>query len=151
MAKTVDVSQNTDRAARLRDALVDTLVASGMITSSRVEAAFRTVPRHRFVPAGTPLEVVYDVDRSVITKTDENGAHLSSVSATYIQARMIEQAGVEPGMRVLEVGSGGYNAALLAEVVGEQGQGVTVDIDADITDRAAALLDETGYAARVRV
>ena len=31
---------------------------------------------------------------------------------------MLEQAQLAPGMRVLEIGSGGYNAALLAELVG---------------------------------
>jgi protein-L-isoaspartate(D-aspartate) O-methyltransferase len=40
---------------------------------------------------------------------------------------MIAQAGIGPGMRVMEIGSGGYNAALLAEVTGEHV--VTVDID----------------------
>jgi hypothetical protein len=39
---------------------------------------------------------------------------------------MIAQAGIGPGMRVMEIGSGGYNAALLAEVTGEHV--VTVDI-----------------------
>jgi len=151
MIQAVGVSADSDRAEELRRALVDRLVADGMITSARVEGAFRAVPRHAFVPADTPLEVVYDVDRSVITKRDGHGAHLSSVSATYIQARMIEQAGVGPGMRVLEIGSGGYNAALLAEVVGAEGLVVSVDIDPDITDRAAVLLEETGYGSRVRV
>src|SRR5690349_21673494 len=106
MAQAVDVPEGSTRAAELRDALVDRLKASRRITMPGVEAAFRAVPRHAFVPAGTALEVVYDVDRSVITMRDERGA-LSSVSATYIQARMIEQAGVGPGMRVLEIGSGG--------------------------------------------
>lgn len=151
MSQAVDVSEDAGQADELRAALVDKLKAIGMITSPRVEAAFRTVPRHAFVPDGTPLEVVYDVDRSVITKSDEHGAHVSSVSATYIQARMIEQAGVGPGMRVLEIGSGGYNAALLAEVVGVDGEVLTVDIDPDITDRASALLDAAGYGDRVRV
>ncbi|MFG2042126.1 methyltransferase, FxLD system [Dactylosporangium sp. NPDC048998] len=151
LTDTTDTDDRTGRAEELRTALVDRLVADGMIISPAVEAAFRTVPRHAFVPAGTPLEDVYHVDRSVVTKTDEHGAHLSSVSATYIQARMIEQAEVGPGMRVLEVGSGGYNAALLAEVVGTGGAVVSVDIDEDITDRATALLAATGYAGRVRV
>lgn len=64
---------------------------------------------------------------------------------------MIEQAGIGPGMRVLEIGSGGYNAALLAEVVGAEGRVVSLDIDPDITDRARALLAETGYGGRVEV
>ncbi|HEX2418500.1 MAG TPA: methyltransferase, FxLD system, partial [Micromonosporaceae bacterium] len=150
MAQALDVSK-PDRAAQLRHALVDKLLATNMITSPRVEAAFRIVPRHVFVPADTPLEDVYHVDRSVITKRDEHGAHQSSVSATYIQARMIEQADVQPGMRVLEIGSGGYNAALLAEVVGDKGQVVSVDIDPEIADRAATLLHEIGHDSRVRV
>lgn len=61
-----------------------------------------------------------------------------------------EQAEIEPGMRVLEVGSGGYNAALLAELVGEAGTVVTADIDAEIVKRARACLDAAGYG-RVQV
>ncbi|MEV4515597.1 methyltransferase, FxLD system [Dactylosporangium sp. NPDC049525] len=151
MTNRTGTAGETVRAEQLRTALVDQLVADGLITSPAVQAAFRTTPRHAFVPVGTPLEDVYHIDRAVITKTDEHGAHLSSVSATYIQARMIEQAGVGPGMRVLEIGSGGYNAALLAEVVGAGGDVVSVDIDKDITDRAAAMLAATGYGGRVRV
>ena len=49
---------------------------------------------------------------------------------------MIRQAALEPGLRVLEIGSGGYNAALLREVVGDNGQVVTIDIDPAVTDRA---------------
>jgi protein-L-isoaspartate(D-aspartate) O-methyltransferase len=36
---------------------------------------------------------------------------VSSVSAPWLQAMMIGQAGVVAGMRVMEIGSGGYNAA----------------------------------------
>lgn len=81
----------------------------------------------------------------MITKTDEHGVQLSSVSAPQIQAMMLEQAQVKPGMRVLEIGSGGLNAAYLAELVGENGEVVTVDIDPVVTDRARRLLNEHGY------
>jgi len=37
----------------LRDPMVNTLLADGQITSETVQAAFRTVPRERFAPAGT--------------------------------------------------------------------------------------------------
>lgn len=147
MTQTADA----ERAARLRDELTDELVAGGRIVSPALDAAFRTVPREVFVPADTPLDVVYSVDNSVVTKTDEHGVPVSSISATYIQARMIEMAGVEPGMTVLEVGSGGYNAALLAEVVGTAGHVVSIDIDAEITDRARALLERAGYGGHVTV
>jgi protein-L-isoaspartate(D-aspartate) O-methyltransferase len=45
----------------------------------------------------------------------------------------------------LEIGSGGYNAALLRELVGPSGSVTTVDIDPDVTDRATACLAAAGY------
>ncbi|MEU8238513.1 methyltransferase, FxLD system [Actinoplanes missouriensis] len=138
------------RAGVLRAELVKQLRVERKITSPAVEAAFLAVRREHFLPAGTPLETAYGYDNSVVTKRDEGGTALSSVSAAYIQARMLEQADLRPGMRVLEIGSGGLNAALIAEIVGDQGHVVTVDIDPDVTARAAKLLDEAGYS-RVRV
>lgn len=142
---------DADRAAQLRAELVDKLRTDGKITSPAVEAAFLTVARERFLPPDVPLEVAYGVDNSVVTKRDEHGVAISSVSAAYIQARMLEQAELRPGMTVLEIGSGGLNAALIAEMVGPEGRVVSVDIDPEVTDRAAALLDQTGYGSRVRV
>lgn len=139
------------RARELREAMTGRLVAGGWITSPEAEAAFRAVPRHEFVPAGTSLEDAYGENVAPITKQTEDDAHLSSVSAPWLQARMIAQAGIEPGMRVLEVGSGGYNAALLAEIVGEKGRVVSIDIDPEITGYASAALAATGYAGRVTV
>jgi protein-L-isoaspartate(D-aspartate) O-methyltransferase len=150
VTKAVTVTDSR-QADELREAMTDQLVADGWIVSPVVEAAFRAVPRHLFVPAGTSLEDAYGTKVMPITKRDEHGAHLSSVSAPWVQARMIAQAGIEPGMKVLEIGSGGYNAALLAEVTGERGRVVSVDIDREITDRASAALDATGYAGRVTV
>ncbi|RAY15489.1 methyltransferase, FxLD system [Actinomadura craniellae] len=145
------MTDGSGRAARLRDELTDKLLAGGQIVSPVVEQAFRTVRREMFVPPGTALDAVYSVDHSVVTKTDEHGVGLSSVSAAYIQARMIEMADLRPDMTVLEIGSGGYNAALLAEVVGPGGQVVSIDIDAEIADRARDLLGRAGYGGRVTV
>ncbi|MEU2223100.1 methyltransferase, FxLD system [Streptomyces sp. NPDC018347] len=138
-----------DEATRLRNKVVDELCADGNISSPEIEAVMRRVPRHAFTP-DTPLEKAYDTYAAVITKTDEHGVQLSSVSAPQIQAMMLEQAQVKPGMRVLEIGSGGLNAAYLAELVGENGEVLTVDIDPVVTDRARRLLDEHGYS-RVHV
>jgi len=115
------------QAGELRQEMADGLVAEGWITSPHVEAAFRAVPRHLFTPPGTPLETAYNGHRAPVLKTGADGVNLSSVSGPWLQAKMIAQAGIGPGMRVLEIGSAGYNAALLATVTGEQV--VTVDID----------------------
>jgi protein-L-isoaspartate(D-aspartate) O-methyltransferase len=137
------------QARELRQEMAEGLIAEGWITSPRVEAAFRSVPRHLFTPPGTPLETSYDGHAAPVLKKAPDGSNLSSVSGPWLQARMIAQAGIGPGMRVMEIGSGGYNAALLAEVTGEHV--VTVDIDPDITARASAALEAAGYSGRVTV
>jgi protein-L-isoaspartate(D-aspartate) O-methyltransferase len=145
-----EASADPRRAARMRDQLVDKLIVNGDVVSKRVESVMRTVPRHLFVPEAT-LEDAYEAYNSVVTKRNEQGTAVSSVSAPQIQAMMLEQADVAPSMRVLEVGSGGLNAAYLAELVGEDGEVTTADIDPEVTARAESLLYETGYAGRVRV
>jgi protein-L-isoaspartate(D-aspartate) O-methyltransferase len=143
--------QTVASAGELREAMVNTLLDEGHITSEAVEVAFRAVPREQFAPAGTDLATLYDAHDVVVTKRGPDGRAMSSISAPSIQAFMIEQAQLRPGMRVLEIGSGGVNAAYLAEIVGPTGRVITVDIDPDVTDRAAACLDATGYSSRVRV
>jgi protein-L-isoaspartate(D-aspartate) O-methyltransferase len=131
------------------DALKEPANLGGMPLSRRVERAMRTVPRDRFAPEAD-LQDAYHPFNAVVTKQDEHGIAASSVSAPQIQAMMLEQADVQPGHRVLEIGSGGYNAALIAELVGESGRVTTVDIDPQVTDRARRLLTDNGYT-RVRV
>jgi protein-L-isoaspartate(D-aspartate) O-methyltransferase len=145
------VTQATDsaHAGQLRDRLADELLADGTIESKEVEAAFRAVPRHLFAPGAT-LEEAYAPDQVVAKRQDKHDVTISSVSAPQIQALMLEQAALGPGMKVLEIGSGGYNAALMAELVGPDGEVTTIDIDPEVTDRASRCLDEAGYS-RVNV
>lgn len=141
--------QSPARDVMLRAAMVDELRSFGAIRSERVAEAVRVVPRHLFVP-DEPLERAYEADSAVVVKRDEDGTAVSLLSSAHIQATMLEQAGVEPGMRVLEVGSGGYNSALLAELAGPAGRVTSIDIDPDIVARARACLAAAGYG-RVRV
>lgn len=128
---------------KLRDALVEKLMHGGNIRTALVEEAFRTVPRHCFVP-GVPLDEVYR-DEAIITKR-QNGVGISSSSQPTIMAIMLEQLGLERGQRILEIGAGtGYNAALLAEIVGDGGEVVTVDLDEDTAAAARAHLGAAGY------
>ncbi|WP_201761855.1 MULTISPECIES: methyltransferase, FxLD system [unclassified Nonomuraea] len=132
-------------AAELRDAMVRELRDQGAIRSEAVAAAVAAVPRHVFTP-GETLQTAYAPDHAPIVKAGPNGGrHLSVVSAAHLQATMLEAAEIEPGMRVIEYGSGGYNAALAAELVGNRGHVTTVDIDPDIVARARTFLDEAGY------
>ncbi|MFI8928257.1 methyltransferase, FxLD system [Streptomyces sp. NPDC053474] len=129
---------------QLRESLIEQLRELDAIRTEAVEKAIRTVPRHLFAPEAT-LSQAYAAEEAVITKKDENGIAVSSVSAARIQAFMLEQAEIQPGMRVLEIGSGGVNAAYIAELVGEEGEVTTIDIDPDVVERAERLLANAGY------
>jgi protein-L-isoaspartate(D-aspartate) O-methyltransferase len=63
-----------------------------------------------------------------------------------MMAIMLDQLGLEPGHRVLEIGTGsGYNAAVMSAVVGPHGQVVSIDIDPELVERSRASLAEAGY------
>ena len=129
-------------AARAR--LVDGLRDSGRLTDRALETAFRAVPRHVFLPA-MPAADAYQ-DEAFVVKTGPDGLPLSSSSQPAIMAIMLEQLGIAPGQRVLEIGTGtGYNAALMTHLVGERGTVVTMDIDPDLVGKARANLDGAGY------
>jgi protein-L-isoaspartate(D-aspartate) O-methyltransferase len=142
--KELPLDQNNNNINVLNQALVDELKSMGCIQTPRVEAAFQAVLRHRFIPE-TPLEEVYS-NRVILTKQDQNGQWISSSSEPAIMAIMLEQLDLEPGQKVLEIGAGtGYNAALMAHIVGETGQVVTVDIDDDLVEAAQAHLRVAGF------
>ncbi len=129
---------NSPGAAELNAALVQSLREKGRIRTDRVAAAFTEVPRHLFLP-DVPLEEAY-TDDLVYTKRDETGRGLSSVSAPWLVAAMLERLAPAAGDSVLEVGSGGYNAALLRELVGADGAVSSIDIDPDVIERAERCL-----------
>ncbi|MFG2918562.1 methyltransferase, FxLD system [Kitasatospora sp. NPDC048298] len=145
MSDTVEPeATSAETPEQLRTAMVERLISMGEIRTAAVERAFRTVPREAFVPEA-PARQAYGVEDVVITKRNEHGTAISSVSAPRIQAFMLEQADIKPGHRVLEIGSSGTNAAMIAELVGPDGEITTLDIDRDVTDRATRGLAATGY------
>ena len=124
--------------------LVDQLRERGVIRSDPVARAFAAIPRHRFLPS-IPLDQVYRIDRAIPTHFDGEAVPVSSSSAPVIMAVMLEMLEIEPGQRVLEVGAGtGYNAALMGQLVGQDGSVTSIDIDPVVTGEAAANLDEAG-------
>jgi protein-L-isoaspartate(D-aspartate) O-methyltransferase len=127
----------------LHQQLVDQMKSSGHLASKSIEAAFRAVPRHLFLP-DNPLEEVYR-DQAIATKSLQERV-VSSSSQPTMMAIMLRQLDLRPGQRVLEIGAGtGYNAALMARIVGKRGQVVTIDIDEDIVASARAHLQTAGY------
>lgn len=132
------------RAGQLRDALADHIKSFGTFKSPPVEATFRTVPRHLFLP-GASLDDAYSRN-PVVTRRAPDGTSLSSASSPKLVATMLEQLAVQAGQRVLEIGAAtGFNAALLAELTGPTGTVVTIELDDDLAAEAAGNLSRAGY------
>jgi protein-L-isoaspartate(D-aspartate) O-methyltransferase len=130
--------------AGLRERLVAQALQSSGIRDERIAAALRDVPRHLFLPH-LPPEDAY-LDGAIVTKRDADGQPISSSSQPAIMAIMLDQLTLVPGQRVLEIGAGtGYNAALMRHIVGPSGAVVSVDIEADLVDRAREHLASAGY------
>ena len=134
---------NLKDPSELNNRLIDKLKSDGAISSACVEAAFRAVPRHLFLP-DVALEEVYQ--DSAIAIKHEDGMTISSSSQPSLMAAMLEQLELEPGHKVLEIGAAsGYNAALMAHIVGEGGHVVTIDIDDDLVLGARGHLTVAGF------
>ena len=130
--------------AELRERLVAEVLATSGIRDERIAAALRDVPRHLFLPHLPPEEAY--LDDAIVTKRDAEGQPISSSSQPAIMAIMLDQLDLAPGQRVLEIGAGtGYNAALISHIVGPSGTVVSVDIEADLVDRAREHLASAGY------
>ncbi len=120
---------------KLRDRMVERQVVSRGVRDTAVLRAMRTVSRHAFVPEASP-EAAYS-DRPLPI------GHGQTISQPYIVAYMAEAARIQPGDRVLEIGTGsGYGAAVLAELAAEV---YTIEIVPELADRARAALARTGY------
>ncbi len=103
---------------------------------SRVRAAMMRVPRHLFVPAQLAAVAYHDGPLPIgFDKT---------ISQPFIGALMLDLLGVQPGNRLLEVGTGlGYQAALMSEL----GARVwSVEIVEEFASEANIRLLAAGYA-----
>jgi protein-L-isoaspartate(D-aspartate) O-methyltransferase len=124
-----------ERLARLRTQMVAEQIAEHGVTDSVVLDAMRVVPRHRFVPPGSEHEA-YE-DRPLPIGLGQ------TISQPYIVGAMTSAMRLKPKDRVLEIGTGsGYQAAVLAEIVGEV---YTIEILAPLGQRAESTLAALGY------
>lgn len=106
------------------------------IADERVLAAMTVVPRHEFVPETLRRQSYRDGALPI------GGGQ--TISQPYIVALMTEAIQPQPGQRVLEVGTGsGYQAAVLAELVGEV---YSIELLPELAQEATARLDRLGYA-----
>lgn len=130
-------------ASALHAALIEQLKRNGLLDDPAIAAAFEATPRHLFLPNHS-LEEIY-ADRAIAVKRDGD-TWLSSSSQPAMMAIMLDQLGLAPGQRVLEIGAGtGYNAALLDQIVGPDGAVISIDLDEDLVLAARAHLAVAGH------
>jgi protein-L-isoaspartate(D-aspartate) O-methyltransferase len=109
-----------------------------------VSEAFRSVPRHVFLARESAARAYEDM--AIVIKSDADGLPVSASTQPAMMAIMLEQLGLAAGHRVLEIGTGsGYNAALIAHIVGDARSVVTIEVEPDLADQARASLAAAGF------
>jgi len=153
--------------------LVAQLIAGGDLRTPAWRDAVLAIPRHEFIPryylqdtSTRPsrwvlhkpddtdsiqqwLELVYSPTTIITDVADfaDRGVQIPVCSSTKpdLMIRMLETLDITDGMRVLEIGTGtGYNAALLAQRLGDQGV-CSIDIDPALVQAARDRLARLGY------
>jgi len=116
-----------------------------IITSNSVERAMLKVPREEFVWPEYK-ERAYEDSPLPLGKTGQ------TISAPHMVALMLEEMELKSEQSVLEIGTGsGYNISLIAEIVGNSGRIVTVEVDKNLVGFALNNLERTGYDSYVEV
>lgn len=121
-----------------RQRMVAGLRGRGLVFSERVAAALLKVPRHLFVPEDVRSQAYRDTPLPI--------GDGQTISAPHMVAVMAGALELHEGQKVLEIGAGsGYNAAVMAELVGPSGQVITLERHPALAERAARTLLEAGY------
>ena len=132
--KTPSLTPDPYTIARL-EMVAETIQARG-VQDERVLEAMRSVPRHAFVTSEY-LNQAYDDHPLPI-------GYGQTISQPYIVAWMTELLNLQPGEKVLEIGTGsGYQAAVLAAL--GYGEVYSIEIVPELAESASQRLAELGY------
>jgi protein-L-isoaspartate(D-aspartate) O-methyltransferase len=102
----------TEEFARERHQMVERQIRARGVSDTRLLTAMRDLPRHLFVPESLKAAAYGDHPLPIGSG--------QTISQPYIVAVMTELLDLEPGDRVLEIGTGsGYQAAILGRMTHE--------------------------------
>jgi len=129
------LTRDTDPYGSQRERMVARQIAARGVSNAAVLEAMGKVPRHLFVPEDQ-RGYAYGDHPLPIGKGQ-------TISQPYIVAYMTEALQLQPGDRVLEIGTGsGYQAAVLAELVKEV---YSIEIIQELGERSRETLSSLGY------
>lgn len=101
--------------------LVNSLIEQGWLKTDSIKAAFKKVQREDFLPEDT--KKLADLNEALPIGFGQ------TISQPLVVAFMLEELQPKPGEKILDVGSGsGWTSALLAQIVGEKGKVVALEI-----------------------
>ncbi len=132
-----------------KEYLIKKLKMHGYISSQEVENAFRKVPREEFLPPHLREHAYLDTPLRI--------GRGQTISAPHMCAIMCELLKLQPGLKMLEIGTGsGYHAALCAELLtstDESSNGFifTIERIPELAMQAEETLRRLGYEDRVKV
>lgn len=125
-----------DPFAEERLLMISRTIEARGVADPEVLGAMRAVPRHAFVPAEYIGDAYADHPLPI--------GYGQTISQPYIVAWMTELLDLQPGDKVLEIGTGsGYQAAVLAQL-GDVDV-YSIEIIPELAESAAARLQSLGY------
>ncbi|MFO8029749.1 MAG: protein-L-isoaspartate(D-aspartate) O-methyltransferase [Cyclonatronaceae bacterium] len=136
-APVLSTASNGDeqRYERMREQMVNRQIRARGVEHRRTLQAMRTVPRHLFVREDDRSRAYMDSPLPI--------GHGQTISQPYIVAYMTQLIDPEPGMNVLEIGTGsGYQAAVLAAITDEV---FTIEIIEELAEWGEQNLGEAGF------
>ena len=129
-------SAQAEGYAALRQQMVATTIETRGVKDAQILEAMRSVPRHRFVPERFVDQAYGDHPLPI--------GYGQTISQPFIVAWMTELLDLQPGEKVLEIGTGsGYQAAVLAEL--KDIQVYSVEIVPELATSAESRLQQLGY------
>ncbi len=114
--------------------LINFLKGSRFLNDENVESAFRSIPRHEFVPI-SELDRAYDNEPLSIMKDQ-------TISQPGVVSRMTEWLDVKDGQKILEIGTGSaWQTAILSYLIGT-GTIYSVEIHSELVKFARENLEK---------
>ncbi|MDH7914018.1 protein-L-isoaspartate(D-aspartate) O-methyltransferase [Winogradskyella sp. SYSU M77433] len=129
--------KDTFKHQGMRQQLVDTLIKKG-ITNEKVLKAIGKIPRHLFMDSGF-IDHAY-VDKAFPIAADQ------TISQPYTVAFQSELLQIQPGHKVLEIGTGsGYQTAVLLELGAKV---FSIERQQELFKKTSKFLPKIGYRAK---
>ena len=107
--------------------LIDSLIAEGWLKTPQIIKAFKKIKRIDFLPQESK-------DLAELNEALPIGLG-QTISQPLVVAFMLELLCLEPGQKVLDIGSGsGWTSTLLSEIIGNHGKVIAIEVVSDLKE-----------------